>query len=131
MTSAFVDAFFWLALINPRDAHHAAAVAYPLPSRLVTSAAVMIEVMDACAAVRKRRTATAFWSQCWTSSNLEVMPLTPDLLHRAANLYAQRADKEWSLTDCISFVIMGDLGLQLALTADKHFEQAGFQRAFS
>jgi predicted nucleic acid-binding protein len=41
-------------------------------------------------------------------------------------LYSKRADKQWSLTDCISFVTMHDRGITQALTADKHFAQAGF-----
>lgn len=39
---------------------------------------------------------------------------------------ANRPDKNWSLTDCITFVIMREAGLQEALTGDRHFEQAGF-----
>ena len=42
-------------------------------------------------------------------------------------LYRERADKEWPLTDCISFVVMQEHGLAEALTADHHFEQAGFK----
>lgn len=42
-------------------------------------------------------------------------------------LYTQRPDKDWSLTDCISFVVMKQHGLTEALTADRHFEQAGFK----
>ena len=45
---------------------------------------------------------------------------------RGVALFAQRPDKEWSLTDCISFVVMREHGLSDALTADHHFEQAGF-----
>ena len=41
-------------------------------------------------------------------------------------LFAKRPDKEWSLTDCISFIVMQEYGLTEALTADHHFEQAGF-----
>ncbi len=48
-------------------------------------------------------------------------------MDRGMEFYAARSDKNWSLTDCISFVIMTDLGLTLALTANKHFRQAGFQ----
>jgi len=41
-------------------------------------------------------------------------------------LYAERPDKGWSLTDCISFVVMRQQGITQALTGDHHFEQAGF-----
>jgi predicted nucleic acid-binding protein len=42
------------------------------------------------------------------------------------DLYASRFDKAWSLTDCISFVVMEQQGIREALTGDHHFEQAGF-----
>jgi hypothetical protein len=41
-------------------------------------------------------------------------------------LYAERPDKGWSLTDCIFFVVMRQQGIIQALTGDHHFEQAGF-----
>jgi len=55
-----------------------------------------------------------------------VHPLSEALLARGMALYRQRPDKAWSLTDCISFVVMGDERLTEALTGDHHFEQAGF-----
>jgi uncharacterized protein len=60
--------------------------------------------------------------------NVEVVPLEMELYQEGVKLYASRSDKEWSLTDCISFVIMERLGLAEALTADHHFQQAGFVR---
>jgi len=48
------------------------------------------------------------------------------VFHAGLDLYASRPDKEWSLTDCISFAVMQDLGLNDALTGDHHFTQAGF-----
>jgi predicted nucleic acid-binding protein len=39
---------------------------------------------------------------------------------------ASRPDKDWSLTDCISFVVMENQDITEALTADRHFVQAGF-----
>ncbi len=42
-------------------------------------------------------------------------------------LYRTRSDKDWSLTDCISFVVMEQRGIVDALTGDHHFEQAGFR----
>jgi len=49
-----------------------------------------------------------------------------DLWQRGADLYLHRPDKEWSLTDCVSFIVMEERGLTEALAADHHFEQAGF-----
>lgn len=40
-------------------------------------------------------------------------------------LFGKRPDKDWSLTDCISFVVMHDYGLADALTTEHYFEQAG------
>lgn len=54
------------------------------------------------------------------------VPGSPDLFGRGFELYAARPDKDWSLTDCISFVVMKDRRLERALTADVHFVQAGF-----
>ena len=45
---------------------------------------------------------------------------------RGVALYAERPDKDWSLTDCISFVVMRKMDITEALTGDRHFEQAGF-----
>ena len=52
---------------------------------------------------------------------------TQELYRSAFDLFSQRTDKEWSLTDCISFVVMQQRGLTEALTSDGHFEQAGFK----
>lgn len=57
---------------------------------------------------------------------MQVTPASHDLFRRGLRLYFDRPDKEWSLTDCISFVVMGDEGLSEALTGDHHFEQASF-----
>jgi uncharacterized protein len=56
----------------------------------------------------------------------EIVLPGPALWQRGIELYAERPDKGWSLTDCISFVVMQDRGITDALTADHHFEQAGF-----
>ena len=61
--------------------------------------------------------------------NPQVKLIPPDvaLFDAGVQLFANRPDKEWSLTDCISFVVMQQEGITQALTADHHFEQAGFQ----
>ena len=62
-----------------------------------------------------------------SSQDVKIIPTTVELFDRGVQLYAERADKEWWLTDCISFVVMADEGLADALTCDHHFEQAGFK----
>lgn len=57
---------------------------------------------------------------------VKVVPSGSDLFDRSLDLYASRPDKNWGLTDCSSFVVMKDLGIQDALTTDDHFRQAGF-----
>lgn len=49
------------------------------------------------------------------------------LLMRARVLYESHADKEWGLTDCISFGVMREHKLMDAATGDRHFQQAGFR----
>ena len=56
-----------------------------------------------------------------------VVPASSRLLQEGLALFARRQDKNWGLTDCISFVVMEREGITEALTADRHFEQAGFK----
>ena len=58
--------------------------------------------------------------------NIEIVGLTTDLFNEAFALYRARDDKNWGMTDCISFVVMRQVGIQNALTHDQHFSQAGF-----
>jgi predicted nucleic acid-binding protein len=58
---------------------------------------------------------------------VKIIPATTDLFQRGLRLYEKRPDKQWSLTDCTSFVTMKDENLAGALTGDEHFAQAGFK----
>ena len=62
-----------------------------------------------------------------SSQEVKIIPTTVELFDRGVQLYAERADKEWWLTDCISFVVMEARQIQRALAYDHHFEQAGFE----
>ncbi len=59
-------------------------------------------------------------------SFVTIVLLSEDLYARAFRLYRERADKEWGLTDCVSFVVMQERKISEALTTDEHFQQAGF-----
>jgi hypothetical protein len=58
---------------------------------------------------------------------MKIVSVDTVLLKRGLTLYQERKDKSWGLTDCISFIVMGDQQLTDALTADIHFVQAGFR----
>ena len=60
-------------------------------------------------------------------SKTDVIYATKALFDHGMKLYARRPDKDWPLTDCISFVIMEREGIADALTGDHHFTQAGFK----
>jgi hypothetical protein len=60
-------------------------------------------------------------------ANSTIVEANRAIFDAGFDLYSQRPDKDWSLTDCISFVVMNRLRLTEALTADRHFEQAGFK----
>ena len=127
MTEVFVDSFYWLALLDPRDPYHQKANQVPRPARMVTTQAVQLEVMNALSPVRLRGLAVLFWRETTSDPALVVVPLDNDLLQRGVALYENRPDKSWSLTDCLSFRVMEDRGITDALTGDHHFEQAGFR----
>ena len=129
MTATFADTFYYLALLNPRDQAHGAAVAIgaTLSGGLVTTRAVLIEVADALASPAERPKFLALLAAFEGSPEVTIVPVGDDLFRRAVALYGARPDKGWSLTDCISFVVMQDKEILNALTADRHFSQAGFR----
>jgi uncharacterized protein len=93
---------------------------------MITSDWVLMEVADALAESECRGRIRDFILHLREVSACEIVPASRELLDRALDIYHQHADKEWTLTDCTSFVIMRDRKLTDALTGDKHFEQAGF-----
>ena len=124
----FVDTFYLLALFNRSDVAHLRAVHFAQGDSGVvfTTAWVIVEFLDARASPPKREKAANFLRRYRAKPQVRVIPPSEALLERSTTLYESRPDKEWSLTDCISFVVMHEEGLTEALTGDHHFEQAGF-----
>jgi len=94
---------------------------------IVTTAWVLTEAADALAAAAQRGAFLALLKSLRADPTLTILPPTQDLFDRGLDLYARRLDKDWSLTDCISFFVMEERGIADALTGDHHFEQAGFR----
>jgi predicted nucleic acid-binding protein len=128
MNVVFADAFYFVARLNRRDTHHDRVVAFSreFRSRLLTTDWVLVEVADALAKSDSRPRLQEFVLHLRQSSSCEVVPASRELFDRALQLYHQHADKEWTFTDCVSFVVMRERGITSALTEDHHFEQAGF-----
>src|SRR5262245_40567734 len=127
--ATFVDTYFYLALLNPRDAAHeeVTAVAATLLGKLVTTESVLTEVGDALSAPSDRPRFLALIELLGAGPDVEIVTVTSELFRQGVELYRHRPDKGWSLTDCISFVVMQERGVRDALTADQHFAQAGFR----
>jgi len=130
--TAFADTFALLAWLNPRDAFHDAVAEYldGFTGQLLTTEWVLMEVADALSAPEARSTAVAFLKAVRADPLFEVVGYVPAVYQAGFDLFAGRSDKGWSLTDCISFGVMSERGLSEALTADHHFEQAGFRALF-
>jgi predicted nucleic acid-binding protein len=124
----FADTGYWIALANTQDELHQRARTWSrrIRARLVTTDAVLLEVADAFAGDRWRSVAVALIEDVLDDPEITVVPLDRPLFIQALALYRSRADKEWGLTDCISFVVMQERGITEALAYDQHFVQAGF-----
>ena len=128
MSEVFVDSFYLLALLNRRDAAHRRAVRFSETARvrLVTTGFVLTEVADALCDRVQRQNVVHMFDTVRSDPHYVMMPASQGLLDRGFEMYRRRLDKDWSLTDCISFVVMRERGITEALTADHHFQQAGF-----
>jgi len=125
----FLDTAFIQALLNPRDNYHnQAKQLFPrirTASEVWITEAIFAEVGNALSAFN-RNGAVQFIQQCYRTDNIKVVSINTELLTQALALYQSRLDKTWGLTDCISFVVMQQQNLTDAVTADRHFVQAGF-----
>jgi predicted nucleic acid-binding protein len=128
MVAVFADTYFYLALLGRDDAARSRAeeVAAAISAPVITTAWVLVEVANALAAPEYRRFSLQLVQSLRADPAVTLVPAAQQLFERGEALYADRPDKGWSLTDCISFLVMQDMNVSGALTADHHFEQAGF-----
>ncbi|HYX30676.1 MAG TPA: PIN domain-containing protein [Pyrinomonadaceae bacterium] len=133
MPTVLVDTAAWIALVNTRDELHKQAeeVMAELRRRkvsLVTTEFVLLEVANSFCTLAWRNKSIKLINGLRLMPNLKITPATSSLLADGWQLYASRLDKEWSLTDCISIVVMQRDEIEQAFTSDHHFEQAGFAK---
>ena len=127
-----LDTSFVIALENKDDPCHGRAKA--LDDELLRQNAtllmhwgILIEIADGFARLGRRAKGLQLLAKLTGESGYEISPITEALLQEGLDLYRARTDKEWGLTDCISFALMKQRGVAEALSADIHFRQASFK----
>lgn len=131
MQLIFADTFYWTALINPRDQWHQQVKALNpklVQQHLVTTDEVLIEFLNffSTSNAYMRNGVADQVQNILNSRQVQVVAQTRDSFLDGLSLYAQRLDKGYSLTDCISMQTMKQQGIMQILTHDKHFAQEGF-----
>ena len=132
MAAYFADTSFWMALSRKRGEYNRHAVAWNqfvirTRSSIVTTEAVLWEWLNGLSDASTRGVAAEGYRRAHADARIEVIPFQLELIDSAVQLYRTRPDKNWSLTDCLSFVVMERRHLTDALTTDGHFEQAGLK----
>ena len=130
MKRLFADSVFWIALTRPRDPHKQSALKALdrlTGATLTTTEEVLVEV---CAALRGnghlRLLAAELVNKLHDSEEVQVLPQSHETFAKGLLRYAERPNKTYSLTDCISMNTMEDEGIREVLTNDDHFRQEGF-----
>jgi len=127
----FGDTASWIALLNSHDSLHTQALEVRRSLRqrnvrVVTTDFVLLEVADGLCQPPLRKAVIGVIEELRREPTIDIVPLSEQLMEKGWQLYQQRPDKEWGLTDCISFVVMQEQGITEAFTSDHHFTQAGF-----
>ena len=132
MDEVFLDTSFAIAVTVTTDHFHNVALRFAHELRrshtlLVTTQAVLVEIGDSFSRPPYRSAAVQLLQALQRDPSVLVLAVDIDLFSRGYQLFIDRPDKTWGLTDCISFALMQERAIRDALSADRHFEQAGFR----
>lgn len=133
MMPVFLDTGYLIALEAADDQHHADAQQHwrkfslSLPT-LITTSYVLDEVVTFFNSRNHHSKAVEIGTRLLSSPSVEFIHVDESLFMEGWEYFKQHADKAYSLTDCISFVLMHKCGIHTALAFDRHFRQAGFER---
>lgn len=137
MSNVFADTSGWISSFVSSEPYHpiASTLMRQLQQQnrhIITTNYVLCELVALFTRFRVHRTKVLTYIQTIQDSSwVEIVHIDEKLDEQAWKLLETRLDKNWSLVDCASFVVMRNRGLTDALTTDRHFEQAGFVRLLS
>ena len=130
MKRVFADTFYWIALINKSDSWYQRVKSYSVNLEnieIITTEEVLTETINFFASFpAPMRAVYQLVVQIIQDHNIQVIPQTHESFIASLELFQQRFDKGYSLTDCISMITMKNLNIMEILTHDKHFTQEGF-----
>jgi len=120
-----------MACADEGDPHHRSSLkarveALEAGSLLLTTDYVIDETLTLLRVRLSLAVAKIWWSQIDGSPRLRVEQISPSRAEKARALFFRYTDKNFSFTDCTSFVVMQELRLDAALSTDQHFKQMGF-----
>ena len=131
MNPVFLDTSGLIAVANADDQWHDGAEAVwcrliASGVQLLTTSLVLVELGDGLSRIQHRPLAIDIFDRLRSSRRVSIVHATPDHTERGWQLFRQRRDKEWGVTDCVSMVLMREYGMTEVFSFDHHFEQAGF-----
>lgn len=128
MKTVFADTSYYIALATSKDDAYAAAKVFSdrFRGQQITSEYVLLELGNFFSKFTMRSAFVALYDALLRDPKTVILPCSDRVLKRAVDMYRTRQDKEWSLTDCTSFILMKENDVIHALSTERHFEQAGF-----
>lgn len=125
----FLDTGYLIALFDARDALHTRAMAWSaaINEPLILTDYILLETVNCFSKPAARPKAHAIVDALGRDPNAEIVYVDAKLLAAGVERHRTRSDKAWSLTDCVSFIVMESRGISRALAYDEDFEQAGFE----
>jgi predicted nucleic acid-binding protein len=132
MKTYFADTSYWLALELNSDQNHQTALTHwqnlvKTSFQIVTTSYIFDETVTYLNSRNHHEKAVEVGENILLSPSIELIHVNESLFFEGWTMFQKHQDKRYSLTDCISFVVMKQSELETALTFDKHFVQAGFK----
>ena len=121
----FIDASFYLSLLNPKDNNHQKAIKIGREHKnedYVTTQGVLGEVLTVGSQCFDKILTIKFIEEILKSRTKIVLERS-DLIKQAFSVFKKIESKNISWVDCYSFAVMKKLDIKKALTFDEHFKK--------
>jgi uncharacterized protein len=133
METLFLDAGYIIALEAEDDQHHESAIHHwqTLSKKfppIVTTTYIVDEILTFFSSRKRHAKAVEIGKNLLESNLIQLIQVDEELFQSGWEFFQQHKDKTFSLTDCISFVVMKDRKIKSVLSFDKHFSQSGFEK---